>query len=163
VVLIAGQVPHDVNDKMVGEGNFEAQVEQVFKNLGLALKAAGGDWKNLVKISGTKFRNALIRTVLAGSTSLRATNWWNRSTWSATPRASPRKRSRCIPRRNRPKVRRAIILDSSQLGLQIHESIGHPSNLTACSAWKQISRHEFPDHRKIAQVALRLGHRQRRG
>jgi 2-iminobutanoate/2-iminopropanoate deaminase len=51
LVLIAGQVPHDVNDKMVGEGNFEAQVEQVFENLGLALKAAGGDWKNLVKIN----------------------------------------------------------------------------------------------------------------
>jgi 2-iminobutanoate/2-iminopropanoate deaminase len=51
LVLIAGQVPHDINDKMVGEGNFEAQVEQVFKNLGLALKAAGGDWKNLVKIN----------------------------------------------------------------------------------------------------------------
>jgi 2-iminobutanoate/2-iminopropanoate deaminase len=51
LVLIAGQVPHDANDKMVGEGNFEAQVEQVFKNLGSALKAAGGDWKNLVKIN----------------------------------------------------------------------------------------------------------------
>lgn len=51
LVLIAGQVPHDKNDKMVGEGDFEAQVEQVFKNLGLALKAAGGDWKNLVKIN----------------------------------------------------------------------------------------------------------------
>jgi 2-iminobutanoate/2-iminopropanoate deaminase len=51
LVLIAGQVPHDINDKMVGEGNFEAQVEQVFKNLGMALKAAGGDWKNLVKIN----------------------------------------------------------------------------------------------------------------
>jgi len=51
LVLIAGQVPHDVHDKMVGDGNFEAQVEQVFKNLGLALKAAGGDWKNLVKIN----------------------------------------------------------------------------------------------------------------
>ena len=51
LVLIAGQVPHDVNDKMVGDGNFEAQVEQVFNNLGLALKAAGGDWKNLVKIN----------------------------------------------------------------------------------------------------------------
>ena len=51
LVLIAGQVPHDVNDKMVGDGDFEAQVEQVFKNLGLALKAAGGDWKNLVKIN----------------------------------------------------------------------------------------------------------------
>ncbi len=51
LVLIAGQVPHDANDRMVGDGNFEAQVEQVFRNLGLALKAAGGDWKNLVKIN----------------------------------------------------------------------------------------------------------------
>ena len=51
LVLIAGQVPHDIDDKMVGEGDFEAQVEQVFKNLGTALKAAGGDWKNLVKIN----------------------------------------------------------------------------------------------------------------
>jgi enamine deaminase RidA (YjgF/YER057c/UK114 family) len=51
LVLIAGQVPHDINDKMVGDGDFEAQVEQVFKNLGLALKGAGGDWKNLVKIN----------------------------------------------------------------------------------------------------------------
>ena len=51
LVLIAGQVPHDIDDKMVGEGNFKAQVEQVFKNLGTALKAAGGDWKNLVKIN----------------------------------------------------------------------------------------------------------------
>ncbi len=51
LVLIAGQVPHDIHDKMVGEGDFEAQVEQVFRNLGTALKAAGGDWKNLVKIN----------------------------------------------------------------------------------------------------------------
>ena len=50
LVLIAGQVPHDANDKMVGEGNFEAQVEQVFKNLDAALKAAGGSMRNLVKI-----------------------------------------------------------------------------------------------------------------
>jgi 2-iminobutanoate/2-iminopropanoate deaminase len=51
LVLIAGQVPHDINDKMVGEGNFRAQVEQVFKNLDAALKAAGGSFHNLVKIN----------------------------------------------------------------------------------------------------------------
>jgi enamine deaminase RidA (YjgF/YER057c/UK114 family) len=33
LVLIAGQVPHDTNDKLVGENDFAAQVEQVFKNL----------------------------------------------------------------------------------------------------------------------------------
>jgi 2-iminobutanoate/2-iminopropanoate deaminase len=51
LVLIAGQVPHDTDDKLVGENDFAAQVEQVFKNLGNALKAAGGDWHNLVKIN----------------------------------------------------------------------------------------------------------------
>ncbi len=50
LVLFAGPVPHDVNDKMVGEGSFEAQVEQVFRNLDAGLKAAGGGMKNLVKI-----------------------------------------------------------------------------------------------------------------
>lgn len=50
LVLFAGQVPHDVNDRMVGSGNFQAQVEQVFKNLDAGLKAAGGSMKNLVKI-----------------------------------------------------------------------------------------------------------------
>jgi len=51
LVLIAGQVPHDVNDKMVGEGDFDAQVEQVFQNLGRALQAVGGSFSNLVKIN----------------------------------------------------------------------------------------------------------------
>lgn len=51
LVLIAGQVPHDTNDRLVGENDFAAQVEQVFKNLDAALKAAGGSFKNLVKIN----------------------------------------------------------------------------------------------------------------
>lgn len=51
LILIAGQVPHDKDDRMVGDGNFEAQVEQVFRNVGAALAAAGGGWRNLVKIN----------------------------------------------------------------------------------------------------------------
>ncbi len=51
LVLIAGQVPHDTDDKLVGEGNFAAQVEQVFKNVDAALRAAGGSMKDLVKIN----------------------------------------------------------------------------------------------------------------
>jgi enamine deaminase RidA (YjgF/YER057c/UK114 family) len=50
LVMIAGQVPHDVDDRMVGEGDFAAQVEQVFRNLDAALKAAGGSMRNLTKI-----------------------------------------------------------------------------------------------------------------
>ena len=76
-----------------------------------------------------KFRSAPIRTVSADSTSLRATSWWNRSIWWATRRASPRKPSRCIRRAQSPEGTKTIILDSSQLGLQIHESIGHPIEL----------------------------------
>ena len=51
LVLIAGQVPHDTNDKLVGEGDFAAQVEQVFKNVDAAVRAAGGSMKDLVKIN----------------------------------------------------------------------------------------------------------------
>jgi 2-iminobutanoate/2-iminopropanoate deaminase len=51
LILIAGQVPHDTSDKLVGENDFAAQVEQVFKNLDAALKAAGGSMRNLVKIN----------------------------------------------------------------------------------------------------------------
>lgn len=51
LVLIAGQVPHDTDDKLVGEGDFAAQVEQVFRNLAAALEAAGGSFRNLVKIN----------------------------------------------------------------------------------------------------------------
>lgn len=51
LVLIAGQVPHDVDDRLVGANDFTAQVEQVFKNLGAALEAAGGSFADLVKIT----------------------------------------------------------------------------------------------------------------
>jgi enamine deaminase RidA (YjgF/YER057c/UK114 family) len=51
LVLIAGQVPHDTSDKLVGEGDFEAQVEQVFRNVDAAVRAAGGTFKDVVKIN----------------------------------------------------------------------------------------------------------------
>jgi len=51
LVLIAGQVPHDVNDKLVGAGDFAAQVEQVFRNVDAAVRAAGGTFHNIVKIN----------------------------------------------------------------------------------------------------------------
>ena len=51
LILIAGQVAHDTNGNLVGENDFKAQVEQVFKNVEAALKAAGGSFRNLVKIN----------------------------------------------------------------------------------------------------------------
>ena len=51
LVLIAGQIAHDSSGNLVGKDDFRAQVEQIFKNLGTALAAAGGNFQNLVKIS----------------------------------------------------------------------------------------------------------------
>jgi enamine deaminase RidA (YjgF/YER057c/UK114 family) len=51
IVLIAGQVAHDAAGDLVGENDFAAQVEQVFKNLDAAVKAAGGSFKDIVKIN----------------------------------------------------------------------------------------------------------------
>jgi enamine deaminase RidA (YjgF/YER057c/UK114 family) len=50
-VYLAGQVSSDASGKLVGEGNFEAQVEQVFKNLKLALEAAGATMADIVKMN----------------------------------------------------------------------------------------------------------------
>ena len=51
LVYIAGQVPSDAAGKLVGEGDFEAQVEQVFKNLKLALEAADATMADIVKMN----------------------------------------------------------------------------------------------------------------
>jgi enamine deaminase RidA (YjgF/YER057c/UK114 family) len=51
LVYVAGQVSSDASGKLVGEGNFEAQVEQVFKNLKLALEAAGAVMADIVKMN----------------------------------------------------------------------------------------------------------------
>lgn len=51
IVLIAGQVAHDTAGNLVGENNFAAQVEQVFKNLDAAVHAAGGTFHDIVKIN----------------------------------------------------------------------------------------------------------------
>ncbi len=51
LVYIAGQVSADVSGQLVGEGNLEAQAEQVFKNLKAAVEAAGGTMADLVKIN----------------------------------------------------------------------------------------------------------------
>ena len=54
-------MPHDTDDKLVGEGDFAAQVEQVFKNLDAAVRAAGGTMKDVVKIN-----NYAVASVIPG-------------------------------------------------------------------------------------------------
>jgi enamine deaminase RidA (YjgF/YER057c/UK114 family) len=51
MIYLAGQVSSDASGKLVGEGDFEAQAEQVFKNLKLAVEAAGGAMADIVKMN----------------------------------------------------------------------------------------------------------------
>ena len=48
-VYIAGQVAFDSAGKVIGEGDFAAQAEQVFRNLKHALESVGGSTADLVK------------------------------------------------------------------------------------------------------------------
>jgi len=51
IVYIAGQVSMDKSGNLVGKDDFRAQVQQVFENLKSAVEAAGGDFKNVVKLN----------------------------------------------------------------------------------------------------------------
>jgi enamine deaminase RidA (YjgF/YER057c/UK114 family) len=51
LIYLAGQVSSDASGKLVGEGNFEAQAEQVFKNLEIAVEAVGGAMTDIVKLN----------------------------------------------------------------------------------------------------------------
>ena len=50
-IYISGQVAMDAEGQLVGRGDFRAQVEQVFANLGAALEAAGAEFSDVVKFS----------------------------------------------------------------------------------------------------------------
>jgi enamine deaminase RidA (YjgF/YER057c/UK114 family) len=51
IVYISGQVPSDASGKLIGEGDFEAQVEQIFDNLKIAVEAAGGTMADIIKLN----------------------------------------------------------------------------------------------------------------
>ena len=51
IVYIAGQVALDRNGAIVGKGDFRAQVEQVFQNLKTAVEAAGGTFRDVIKLN----------------------------------------------------------------------------------------------------------------
>jgi enamine deaminase RidA (YjgF/YER057c/UK114 family) len=51
VVFLAAQVPLDAEGKLVGVGDFQPQVEQVFKNLKTALEAVGADFGSVIKLN----------------------------------------------------------------------------------------------------------------
>lgn len=50
-LYIAGQIANDVDGNLVGEGNFEKQVRQVYENLSNVLEEAKGGLRNIVKMT----------------------------------------------------------------------------------------------------------------
>jgi reactive intermediate/imine deaminase len=51
IVYLSGQVPFDADGELVGEGDFDVQTHQVFKNLTAGLTAAGVSWAEVVKLT----------------------------------------------------------------------------------------------------------------
>jgi reactive intermediate/imine deaminase len=51
LVVVSGQVPADAEGRLVGSGDPEAQVRQVFRNLERALAAAGATMDHVVKLT----------------------------------------------------------------------------------------------------------------
>ena len=51
IIFIAGQTALDADGNLAGKGDFMAQAEQVFRNLGIALQAAGCTAAHLVKLT----------------------------------------------------------------------------------------------------------------
>ena len=51
LIYLAGQVASDASGALVGEGNFEAQVERVFANVKIAVETAGGTMADIVKMN----------------------------------------------------------------------------------------------------------------
>ena len=50
-IYLSGQVSTDEEGRIVGEGDLAAQTTQVMTNIGLALKAAGASYADIVKIT----------------------------------------------------------------------------------------------------------------
>jgi enamine deaminase RidA (YjgF/YER057c/UK114 family) len=51
LIFIAGQLGLDLDNKLVGEGDFRAQAFKAFDNLRLALASAGASFKDVVKLN----------------------------------------------------------------------------------------------------------------
>ena len=50
-LYIAGQVARDIRGELVGKEDFQAQARQVYTNLRNILQEAGGDLRNIVKMT----------------------------------------------------------------------------------------------------------------
>jgi enamine deaminase RidA (YjgF/YER057c/UK114 family) len=50
-LFIAGMLSGDAAGNMIGDGDFDAQATQVFRNIEAALKSAGASWANVVQFT----------------------------------------------------------------------------------------------------------------
>jgi len=50
-LFIAGMLATDVHGNVVGEGSFDAQCAQVFRNIATALRSAGAGWDRVVQFN----------------------------------------------------------------------------------------------------------------
>jgi enamine deaminase RidA (YjgF/YER057c/UK114 family) len=50
-VYIAGQVPTNQKGEVVGKGDLKIQIQQVYENIKIALKAVGAEFKDVVKMT----------------------------------------------------------------------------------------------------------------
>ncbi|MFH8346709.1 RidA family protein [Streptomyces sp. NPDC018045] len=51
MVAVSGQIPADGDGNLIGKGDAEAQVRQVYTNLATALEAAGSGLEHIVKLT----------------------------------------------------------------------------------------------------------------
>ena len=51
MIYISGQVALDVDGNIVGQNDYRAQIQQVFRNLKMALEGAGASFQNVVKLN----------------------------------------------------------------------------------------------------------------
>lgn len=51
LIYLAGQISSDATGALVGEGDFEAQVERVFANVRIAVEVAGATMADIVKLN----------------------------------------------------------------------------------------------------------------
>lgn len=49
LITIAGQVAIGPDGAMIGADDIQAQCDQVYANVGAALRAAGGEWRNVIQ------------------------------------------------------------------------------------------------------------------
>jgi len=50
-LYVAGQIARDLDGQIIAPFDAVGQAEAIFENLGRILKAAGGDWNNVVKMN----------------------------------------------------------------------------------------------------------------